>query len=72
MTNDKKICSFLGHLYSKLKKKKSTFFTESSPRTPKVMLNYLHFKYSPFHKTLPKSSSQIHWIPVRFYEMDDI
>ena len=27
--------------------------------------------YSPFHKTLPKSSSQMHWISVRFYEMGD-
>ena len=27
---------------------------------------------SPFHKTLPKSSSQMHWILVRFYEMGDI
>ena len=27
--------------------------------------------YSPFHKTLPKSSLQIHWISVRFYEMGD-
>ena len=27
--------------------------------------------YSPFHKTLPISSLQIHWISVRFYEMDD-
>ena len=28
--------------------------------------------YSPFHKTLPKSSLQMHWISVRFYEMRDI
>ena len=27
--------------------------------------------YSPFHKTLPKSSLQMHWISVRFYEMGD-
>ena len=27
--------------------------------------------YSPFHKTLPKSSLKIHWISVRFFEMDD-
>ena len=25
--------------------------------------------YSPFYKTLPKSSLKIHWISVRFYEM---
>ena len=25
-------------------------------------------RYSPFHKTLPKSSLQMHWISVRFYE----
>jgi len=28
--------------------------------------------YSPFHKTLPRSSLQIHWISERFYEMGDI
>ena len=28
--------------------------------------------YSQFHKTLPKSSLQMHWISVRFYEMGDI
>ena len=27
--------------------------------------------YSQFHKTLPNCSLQMHWIPVRFYEMDD-
>ena len=27
---------------------------------------------SQFHKTFPKSSSQMHWISVRFYEMGDI
>ena len=28
--------------------------------------------YNPFHKTLPITSLQIHWISVRFYEMGDI
>ena len=32
----------------------------------------LFFKYSPFHKNLPRSSLQMHWISVRFYEMGDI
>ena len=27
--------------------------------------------YSQFHKTLPKSSLQLHWISVRLYEMGD-
>ena len=27
--------------------------------------------YSQFHKTLPKSSLQMHGIPARFYEMGD-
>ena len=31
----------------------------------------LFLNYSPFHKTLPKSSLQLHWISVRFYEMGD-
>ena len=30
------------------------------------------FLYSPFHRTLPKSSLQIHWISARFYEMVDL
>ena len=30
------------------------------------------YLYSLFHKPLPKSSLQIHWISVRFYEMGDI
>ena len=29
-------------------------------------------RYSPFHKTLPKSSLQIHWISITFYDMGDI
>ena len=29
------------------------------------------FNYSPFHKTFPKSSLQIHWISVKLYEMGD-
>ena len=28
--------------------------------------------YRPFHKTLPRSSLQMHWISVRFCEMGDI
>ena len=28
--------------------------------------------YSPFQKTLPKSSLQMNWVSVRFYEMGDI
>ena len=27
-----------------------------------------HFKYRPFHKTLPRSSAFVNWISVRFYE----
>ena len=30
------------------------------------------FMYRPFHKTLPKSSLQMHWISVRFCEIGDI
>ena len=30
------------------------------------------FNYCQFHKTLPTSSLQMHWILVRFYEMGDI
>ena len=32
----------------------------------------IYLKYSQFHKTLPRSSLQIHWISERFYEMGDI
>ena len=28
-------------------------------------------RYSLFHKTLPRSSLQVHWFSVRFYEMGD-
>ena len=28
--------------------------------------------YSPFHKTLQRSSIQMHWISVRFYESGDM
>ena len=31
-----------------------------------------NFRYSQFLNTLPRSSLQIHWISVRFYEMGDI
>ena len=27
------------------------------------------FVYSPLYKTLPKSSFQLHWISIRFYEL---
>ena len=30
------------------------------------------FRYSPYHKTLSRSSLQMHWVTVRFYEMGDI
>ena len=33
---------------------------------------YKILKYSLFHKTLSRSSIQINWISVRFYEMGDI
>ena len=31
----------------------------------------INLMYSPFHKTLPRSSFLMHWISVRFYEMGD-
>ena len=40
--------------------------TNNTPPTPNLILIY-----SQFHKTLPKSSLQMHWISVRFYEMGD-
>ena len=39
-----------------------------SPRSLKCPCGVV---YSPFHKTLPTSSLQTHWISVRFYEMGD-
>ena len=33
---------------------------------------YTYLSYGQFHKTLPKSSLQVHWISVRFYEMSDM
>ena len=30
------------------------------------------FRYSQFHKTIPRSSLHIHWISVRFNEMGDM
>ena len=33
------------------------------------VLSLLNSNYSRFHKTSPKSSLQLHWISVRFYEM---
>ena len=35
-------------------------------------LKSFHFRYSQFHKTLPKSSLQMPWISVGFYEMGNI
>ena len=37
-----------------------------------IVILSLFFMYSQFHKTLLKSSLQMHWISVRFYEMGDI
>ena len=36
------------------------------------MISYSKYTYSPFHKTLPRSSYKMHLISVRFYEMGDI
>ena len=30
---------------------------------------FMSFTYSPFHKTLPRSSSEMHWLSLRFYEI---
>ena len=30
-----------------------------------------HMTYSPFHKTLPSSILEMHWISARFFEMGD-
>ena len=42
------------------------YFNNSSVKKNRI------FAYSQFHKTLQITSSQIHWISVRFYEMGDI
>ena len=34
-------------------------------------MHNIFFIYSPFHKTLPSSSLQMHFISVGFYEMGD-
>ena len=40
-----------------------------------IIINSKHHKkefiYSPFHKTLPRSCLQMHWVSARFYEMGD-
>ena len=38
----------------------------------RIRWQIISFWYSPFHKTLPRSSLQMHWVSVRFYEMGDI
>ena len=55
------------------------FFSGFLPKVycnlPKVYCSLTRFTasiYSMFHKTLPKSSLQMHWILVRFYEMSNI
>ena len=42
-----------------------------SVRNYEMGCNSVTVSYSEFHKTLPKSSLQMHWISVRFYEMGD-
>ena len=37
-----------------------------------IIKNSYFSMYSPFHKTLPKSNLQKHWLSARFYEMGDI
>ena len=34
-----------------------------------MLIVIMYLCYRPFHKTLPKSSLQMYWISVRFYEM---
>ena len=36
-----------------------------------VFILTLTDRYSQFHKTLPRSGKEMHWISVRFYEMGD-
>ena len=60
------------------KKKFMDYWTVSFPHFGNVLqVLILHFNtrtiYSLLvHKTLPKSSLQMHWISVRFYEIGDI
>ena len=46
-------------IYKQGKRKKQNFF---------VIFSYLLNTYRPFHKTLPRSSSFVNWISVRFNE----
>ena len=40
-------------------------------QSSKAIWDMIKLLYSPFHKTLPKSSLKMNWISVRFYEMGD-
>ena len=50
------------------------FSLKKSATSRKMQQNHNIFsniQYSPFNKTLPICSLQMHWISVRFYEMGD-
>ena len=55
--------------YSDIFKNSSIIMVTGNPavkRINHVKMTQLYFKFGPFHKTLPKSSLQIHWISERF------
>ena len=48
-------------------------YTDSQCTIQHIIKRFKHILYySPFHKTLLRSSFQMQWISVRFYEMGDI
>ena len=68
-------------MYFKIKVRVPKFLTIFSFGQTVFCYIFIDFEYSParskiplsiFHKTLPRSSLQIHSISVRFYEMGDI
>ena len=52
-----------------VKGKKIVLYFNIMVKGKKIILYFNIIVYSPFHKTLPKSSLQMHWNSVRFYEM---
>ena len=66
------LISFMTTEQNKHFQKKQSFKKKKNNHCLPFLSILVSFIYSPFHKTLTRSSSRMHWISVRFYEMGDI
>ena len=62
--------NYVAHIIKSSCDLSNIYFADILPHLPKKtgIGTVLVSRYRPFHKTLPRSSAFVNWIPVRFYE----